>query len=144
MRIRLQIDTRNFPIMAFWISWVVMPFAIVALIDPSILSAAEIQSQQALAWRRLVVMFACSTQLSVGLCIKVLKRQYPLYAEVAMTLGDKRICIRAGADLKPITPSSTQCAWGAHEHCVDDINLRLSLWANGISSVQRDYRGYQK
>lgn len=144
MQIRLQIDTRNFPIMAFWISWVLMPFVIIALIDPAILSTAEVQSQKERAWHRLVVMFACSSQLSMGLVIKVFKRHYPLDTDVTMTLGAKKICIRAGADLKPLTPSRTKCSQVSYEHCIDDIDRRLSLWANGISSVQRDCKGCQK
>ena len=144
MQLRLQIDAHNLPAMLFWVSWVMMPFTISALIDPAVLSVAEGQSQQAQAWRRLVIMFACSAQLSVGLLIKVLKRNYPLESALTIVLGSKKICIRAGADLKPLMPLQTECAWGYQAHYTDDIDLRLGLWANGISLMQRDNKRCEK
>ena len=98
--IMLNLKIKRLDNLLLWIGWLLMPIGTTWIIDPSI----SINQQSACDARitRLTILFGLMSQIIVGICLKGARNPNAYSTEIALTLGQKILIFRAGANLKAI------------------------------------------
>lgn len=117
--IMLNLKIKRLDNLLLWIGWMLMPFGITWIVNPSIDRKLQVSCDDQIT--RLTILFGLMSQIISGVCLKYVRDPERYSTEIMLTIGRKIILLRAGPDLKQ-SKVQTQPSIRYHPESADCIS----------------------